>query len=94
MPLTEFGPEGTIRFGADFGPCVWCGRPSEALLFSPALGRDLPLHPTCGLVIIVKHKRWRAGRLRPGNRSDDKALEMFGPMPTPLQRLEPGPPVL
>lgn len=83
--FTELPGEGRIT-GEDQGPCVWCGRHTDCLQQATGLpGRpEIPLHPECAMVIIVKRKRWARGALRPGHRADQRALELFGPMPAQL----------
>lgn len=84
--MHELPGEGRM-VGEIVGNCVWCGRPTDCLQQATGLPGtpELPLCASCGLIIIVKHKRWLRGALRPGHRADQRALELFGPQPAQLE---------
>lgn len=44
------------------GVCAWCGLPTMEVAYAPGLGRELPLHPTCGISIVYAFRRHLAGQ--------------------------------
>ena len=60
-------PEITGTLSADgsiYGPCVWCGEPSDALGITPGrpdLG-SVQIHVFCAGAVLVAYRRAREGR--------------------------------
>lgn len=71
-------------FGAPVGDCVWCGRPTNSLIFAEGLGREVPMEPTCGIALMYAYKRWKRGALEPGSRAEERITRLLGPSPAQL----------
>ena len=51
--------------GSTYGPCVWCGEPSDALGITPGrpdLG-SVPIHVFCSGAVLVAYRKLREGSL-------------------------------
>ena len=73
--------------GAPLGNCVWCGRPTNSLIFAEGLGQEVPMEPTCGIALMYAYKRWLRNDLIPGSRAEERITRMLGPAPA---RIGPG----
>ena len=71
--------------GAPLADCVWCGRPTNSLIFAEGLGREVPMEPTCGMALMYAYRRWLRGALVPGSRAEERITRLLGPSPAQLQ---------
>lgn len=70
--------------GPPLGNCVWCGRPTNSLIFAEGLGREVLMEPTCGMALMYAYKRWLRGALEPGKRSTERITRLLGAPPPAL----------
>lgn len=70
--------------GAPVAACVWCGRPTNSLIFAEGLQREVPMEPTCGMALMYAYRRWLRGALEPGARSTERITRLLGAPPPAL----------
>jgi hypothetical protein len=61
------------------GRCSWCGRPSTETAYAEGLGRELPLHIGCALVLTFAYHRWLRGLPQRNALNEQRMTALYGP---------------